>query len=123
MNSPEAELLVGAPDAVHVSTNAFGRGRAVYFSDYLHNAQNMRLLYRAILWASGQENELKKWHSTHINTDCAYYPEVEQFIVMNNAEHALNTIVYTANAKSANVTLKPLEMKWFTFDEINRICK
>jgi len=123
LNSLGAELLVGAHDAVHVSTNAFGRGRAVYLAEYLHNAQNMRLLYRAVLWASRQENELRKWYTTHIDTDCAYYPDVEQFIVMNNTEQALNTTVYLANGKSASVALKPLEMKWFTLNEINRICK
>ena len=123
LNSEDVELLAGTPDAVHLSKNTFGKGKAVYFADYLHSTQNMRLLYRAILWASGQENELRRWFSSDINTDCAYYPEVEEFVVMNNTEQARNTTVYNANGKSARLSLKPLEMKWFTLNEFNRLCK
>ncbi len=123
LNSESAELLAGTPNAVQLSTNKFGRGRSVYFANYLHNAQNMRILYRAILWASGQEDGLRKWFSTDINTECACYPEVGQFVVMNNSEQDRNTTVYNADGRSANIFLKPLEMKWFTLDEFNRICQ
>ncbi|MGA3288597.1 MAG: 1,3-beta-galactosyl-N-acetylhexosamine phosphorylase [Bacteroidota bacterium] len=123
LNSESAELLAGAPNAVLLSTNKFGKGRSVYFTNYLHNAQNMRILYRAILWVSGQEDGLRRWFSTNINTDCACYPEVGQFVVMNNSEQDRNTTVYNADGRSANIFLKPLEMKWSTLDEFNRICK
>ena len=123
LNSEGAELLAGTADAVHLSTNTFGRGKAVYFADYLHGAQNIRLLYRAILWASGQENELRRWFSSDINTDCAYYPEVEEFVVMNNTEQTRKTTVYDANGKSARLSLKSLEMKWLALNELNRLCK
>jgi 1,3-beta-galactosyl-N-acetylhexosamine phosphorylase len=123
LSSDTAELLSGIPDAVELSTNSFGRGRAVYFAGYLHNACNMRLLYRSILWASGQENEMKKWFTSDINTDCACYPEVEQFLVINNSEQPRDTTVYNGDGKSAKIGLKPLEMKWFTLTEINQICK
>jgi 1,3-beta-galactosyl-N-acetylhexosamine phosphorylase len=123
LNSEETELLAGTPDAVLLSTHAFGKGRSVYFADYLHNPQNMRLLYRAILWASGLENELRRWFSTDINTDCAFYPEAEQFVVMNNSEQTLNTTVYNADGKSAKIFLNPMAMKWFTLNEFNQICK
>ena len=123
LNSRGAELLAGTADAVHLSTNTFGGGRAVYFADYLHSAQNIRLLYRAILWASGQKNELRRWFSSDINTDCAYYPEVEELVIMNNTEQTQKTTVYDANGKSARLSLKPLEMKWLTLNEFNRLCK
>jgi len=123
LNSECAELLAGTPTAVQLSTNKFGKGRSVYFANYLHNAQNMRILYRTILWASGQEDGLRKWFSTDINTECACYPEVGQFVVMNNSELDRNTTVYNADGRSANIFLKPLEMKWFALDEFNRICK
>jgi 1,3-beta-galactosyl-N-acetylhexosamine phosphorylase len=123
LNSEEAQLLAGTSDAVLLSTNIFGKGRSVYFANYLHNPQNMRLIHRAILWVSGQEDELRKWFSIDTNTDCAYYPEVEQFVVMNNSEQNRNTTVYNADGKSADIFLKPLEMKWFTLNEFNQICK
>jgi 1,3-beta-galactosyl-N-acetylhexosamine phosphorylase len=123
LNSESSELLAGTPNAVQLSTNKFGKGRSVYFANYLHNAQNMRILYRTILWASGQEDGLRKWFSADINTECACYPEVGQFVVMNNSEQDRNTTVFNADGRSANIFLKPLEMKWFTLDEFNRICK
>jgi 1,3-beta-galactosyl-N-acetylhexosamine phosphorylase len=123
LNSESAELLAGTPNAVLLSTNKFGKGRSVYFTNYLHNAQNMRILYRSILWVSGQEDGLRRWFSTDINTDCACYPEVKQFVVMNNSEQDRNTTVYNADGRSANIFLKPLEMKWFALDEFDRICK
>ena len=123
LDSKTAELLAGGSDSVQLAVNTFGKGRAVYFADYVHCPQNMRLLYRAILWASRQEGQLRKWFSTNINTDCAYYPEVEEFVVMNNCEEPVETTVYNASGKSTKLSLEPLEMKWFTLNEINRICK
>jgi 1,3-beta-galactosyl-N-acetylhexosamine phosphorylase len=121
--SKDAELLAGTPDAVQMSTNTFGKGRAVYFADYIHNAINMRLLHRALLWVSGQERELTRWFSSDIHTDCAFYPEVEEFVVMNNSEQVRETTVYNANGKSVKLSLKPMEMKWFTLSEFNHLCK
>ncbi|NQT27728.1 1,3-beta-galactosyl-N-acetylhexosamine phosphorylase [candidate division KSB1 bacterium] len=123
INSPDSELLAGAPDAVHLSTHSYGKGRAVYFSDYLLSAQNMRLLHRAILWASNLENELHKWFTSNIHTDCAFYPEVEEFIVMNNYEQDKETTIYSGDGKSSNISLGPMEMKWFKLTELNEILK
>ena len=123
LNSGDAELLAGPADAVHLSTHAFGEGRAVYLAEYLHTPENIRILYRAILWASAQENELRKWFSSDINTDCAYYPEVDEFVIMNNSEQKIETTVYCDDEKSVKVSLGSLEMKWFTLSEFNRLCK
>ncbi|MFC1568718.1 1,3-beta-galactosyl-N-acetylhexosamine phosphorylase [bacterium] len=123
INSPDTELLSGTPDSVHLSAHQFYQGRAVYFADYLHTAQNMRLLHRAILWAAGQENELKHWFSSNINTDCAFYPEAAEFVVMNNTEQIQETTVFQADGKSAKLTLKSMEMKWFALDELNKQCE
>lgn len=123
LSSEEAELLAGTPDKVLLSTNSFGKGRAVYLADYKHDAENIRVLYRAILWAAGLENELKRWLSSNVNTDCAYYPEVKEFVVMNNTEEPQNTTVYNAYCQSTSLSLEPMEMKWFTLDEINQLCE
>ncbi|MBN2011663.1 1,3-beta-galactosyl-N-acetylhexosamine phosphorylase [candidate division KSB1 bacterium] len=123
ISSSDAELLAGTSNAVHLATHTFGNGKAVYFADYMHNGQNMRLLHRAILWASGKEGELRRWFSSNIHTDCAFYPEVDEFVVMNNSEQDVTTTVFNGDGKSTFVNLKPLEMRWFTLDEINRLCK
>ncbi len=119
----DAVLLAGTPDNVLLSANIFGSGRSVYFADYLHNAQNMRLLHRALLWVSQQEAELKKWFTSNIHTDCAFYPEVKEFVVMNNSEQVRQTTVYDGNGKSAKFILKPMEMKWLSRNEFDNLCK
>jgi 1,3-beta-galactosyl-N-acetylhexosamine phosphorylase len=116
-----AELLAGAPDGVQLSTNTFGRGRAVYLSSYLHTPQNMRLLHRAILWASGQETALRRWFTSDTHTDCAFYPEVGQFVVVNNCEQECKTTIYDGQGGSASLALAPLEMRWLTLDELGAV--
>jgi 1,3-beta-galactosyl-N-acetylhexosamine phosphorylase len=120
--SEEARLLAGTPDNVLLSTNPFGKGRAVYMADYKHNAENIRLVFRAILWAANREKELNKWFSSNPHTDCAYYPDVKKFIVMNNTEENRETTVYNGDGRTARFSLAPLEMKWFELDEINQLC-
>ena len=123
LSSENAELLAGKPDKVLLSTNTFGKGKAVYLADYKHNFENTRLLYRIILWSASLENELQKWFSTNLNTDCAYYPQVKEFVVINNTDDLQNTTVYNANGQTASLSLKPMEMKWLTLDEVNQLCK
>ena len=122
LSSEKTELLAGTHDKVLLSTHAFGKGRAVYLANYKHNPENIRILYRAILWAAGLENKLKIWFSSNYNTDCAYYPQVKEFIVMNNTNVSQKTTVYNSDGKSTDISLKPMEMTWFTLDQINQNC-
>jgi len=121
--NPEAELLAGTPDSIQLSTNKFGEGRAVYFADYLLTPENMRLLHRAILWISNQEDTLYKWFSSHIHTECAYYPEVEELVIMNNSEQRLETTLYITKEKTTQLTLNPMEMRWIEAEELEEIFK
>ncbi|MGA2916817.1 MAG: 1,3-beta-galactosyl-N-acetylhexosamine phosphorylase [Sedimentisphaerales bacterium] len=123
LSSEKAELLAGAPDKVLLSAHTFGKGRAVYLADYKHCPENIRMVFRAILWAAGLENKLKIWFSSNYNTDCAYYPQVKEFVVMNNSDVCQKTTVYNADGKSADVSLNPMEMKWFTLEQINQMCE
>ena len=116
-----AELLAGQPDKVLISTNQFGSGKAVYFANYLHNAENTRLFYRAILWASNQTEALTCWETSNVNTDCAYYLQVKEFVVMNNSEEIQTTIVYNQTGQEANITLEPLQIKWFDAEQIDQL--
>jgi 1,3-beta-galactosyl-N-acetylhexosamine phosphorylase len=122
ISSDKAELLAGTGDKVLLSTHTFGKGRAVYLADYKHNSENIRIVHRAILWAAGLENKLKIWFSSNYNTDCAYYPQVKEFVVMNNTEVSQKTTVYNEEGKSADISLKSMEMKWFTLEQINQNC-
>jgi 1,3-beta-galactosyl-N-acetylhexosamine phosphorylase len=122
ISGDKTELLAGEFNKVLLAVNSFGKGRTVYMADYLHKPENIRLVFRAIIWAAGLENKLQKWFSSNYNTDCAYYPQVKEFVIMNNTQENQKTKVYNGTGKSANISLKPMEMKWFTLDEINNKC-
>jgi len=122
LSSAKTELLAGTPDKVLLATHAFGKGRAVYMADYLHTPENIRLFYRVVLWSAGLENKLKIWFSSNYNTDCACYPQTKEFVVMNNTEESQKTTIYNETGKSAEISLMPMEMKWFTLEQINRKC-
>jgi 1,3-beta-galactosyl-N-acetylhexosamine phosphorylase len=122
LSGESTELLAGDFNRVLLSANAFGKGRAVYMADYLHTPENIRLAFRAIIWSQHLENKLQIWFSSNYNTDCAYYPQVKEFVVMNNTNEIQKTKIYNQAGKSANISLKPMEMKWFTLSEINKKC-
>ena len=62
---------------------------------------------------------MSDYHVPGVVTRTFFYPEVEEFVVMNNSEENRETNVYNANGKSDKLSLKPLEMKWFTLNELN----
>ena len=123
LTSQTSELIAGTAENVVMSTNVFGKGRSVYMNGYSDNAENGRLLYRAILWASGLEGEIKKWFSSNPYTDCAYYPAEEEFVVANTSDNIQETILYNSESQPGSITLAPMEIKWFTLEEINKLCR
>ncbi|MBN1780172.1 1,3-beta-galactosyl-N-acetylhexosamine phosphorylase [bacterium] len=121
VSSPGTELLAGSGTEVILAANTYGRGRSVYFAGYLHHPFNMRLLHRALLWASGQEKEMKRWFSSNMHTDCAFYPDVDEFVVMNNSEQEQDTTVYDQEGNAIRFSLEPMEMKWLTRTELQQL--
>lgn len=122
INSDETELLAGTPDKVLLSTHNFGKGKAVYMADYLHTPENIRLFFRTILWTTGLEKKMKLWFTSNYNTDCACYPQVNQFVVMNNTDLSQRTTIYNDTGRSTETSLMPMEMKWFTLEQLNSLC-
>ena len=55
------EILVQKDHEVQMAVRTFGKGRSVYISGLPYSFENSRLLYRAVIWASGDEKNLKKW--------------------------------------------------------------
>ena len=119
-----AVLLGGTGDAVQMAANTFGKGKAVYLSEFNLTPEHNRLFWRAVVWTMGLEEEaLTKWATSNICTDCAFYPETNQFVVMNNTEEPQTSTVFNGEGKSVELSFESLEMKWFTADELDDICK
>ena len=109
---PATQLL--AANGLHVMAAAkeFGRGRSVFFGALPYDLTNSRLLHRAIFWAAGRENELKKWFCENVNTDCAYYPKTGKWVVVNNSDKPQTTVVYNGQGKATKVTVKAYASVW-----------
>jgi 1,3-beta-galactosyl-N-acetylhexosamine phosphorylase len=115
-NSRSTQVLKTNNDGLHIhmAANNFGAGRGVYMAGLPYSLENSRLLHRALFWAAGKENELNKWFSSNLNTDCAAYSETGNFAVVNNSDVRQETIVYDGQGKEFKISLKSHELKWFS---------
>ncbi len=97
---------------VKLAANACGKGRGVYIAGLPYSAQNARLLYRAMFWSAGKENELKRAFVSDPATECTYYPEMKKYAVINNAAEAKKTVFYDIDGNEKELALGPGEIVW-----------
>ncbi len=89
-----AQLLQLDDESVDIAAHAAGKGRAVYFAGLPYNADNTRLLHRAIYWAAGREQEFAShWTSTNPDVEVAVFPATGKALVMNNSTAPAGTVV------------------------------
>jgi len=93
-------------------TNTYGKGRSIYFAGLPYSPQNCRLLLRAIYWAAGKENEMKKYYVSNVNTEVAAFEEVGQIAVINNTTDELVTDLFVHGEKVETLHMKPMELRW-----------
>lgn len=97
---------------VKLSANEYHQGRTVYMAGLGYNAQNARLLYRAMLWCAKKENELYKAFSTNMQVECNYYPASGKYALVNNSDRTQTTIFYDVSGKAEEICLKANEIIW-----------
>ncbi|MBO6263878.1 MAG: 1,3-beta-galactosyl-N-acetylhexosamine phosphorylase [Clostridia bacterium] len=97
---------------VKMAVNKFGKGRSFYATGLKYNAENARLLYRAILWCADKENSLKKAFSTDVYTECSYYPEKKLYAIINNSDEERKTVFYDIDGNSCEYTLQGGQLIW-----------
>ena len=110
-----AEILVQREKEVQLAVNKFGSGRSVYISGLPYSFENSRILLRAVLWSANSEQELTKWFSTNFNVDVHAFLPNRKYCVVNNTYEPQDTVVYTADKKPYPISLKPNEIKWYSF--------
>ena len=106
-----ATVLADSNRQVRIAVNSFGSGRGVYFSGYRVNPQNIRMLFRAILWAAKQEEAIDLWIPKNINTECAYFPSSKKLVVINNGGEIETTFVKDETGNIIKVTLDEYGIK------------
>ena len=113
----EGACVIRAVDGgVQLAVNSFGEGRCVYISGLPYSFENSRLLYRAILWSAGAEEELRQWFSTNYNVEVHAYVENKKYCVVNNTYEPQETVVYKGNGESFSVFMEANEIRWYEID-------
>ena len=95
------QVLADREGSPRLATNAFGRGRSVYFSGFKFTHENTRLLHRALFWVAAQEASWPVWACSNPRTECAFFPAKKKLVVINNAGADEETTVTLADGKSA----------------------
>jgi len=108
----DTDVLAMEEGDVTLAAHPFGQGRSVYMAGLPYSPENTRLLLRAIYWAASEEELMKKWYTTNIQTECAAYPEAGMFVVINNSYDKQETSVYKEDGSKVDVTLNPMGYQW-----------
>ena len=95
-----------------LACNCYYEGRSVYMAGLIYNAENTRLLYRAMLWCAHKENELKKCFSSNINVECNYYPGEAKYALVNNTSVPQTTSFYDKNGAMNTYTVPENKIVW-----------
>jgi len=107
-------VLVEREKEVQLAVNTFGKGRAVYITGLPYSFENSRLFYRAVLWSTGDEANLRRWFSTNYNVEVHAYPENGKYCVVNNTYEPQSTTVYLGDGSSFELELEANQIVWYT---------
>lgn len=92
--------------------NEYGKGRSVYFTGLPYSPQNCRILLRAIYYAAHQEDEMKKYYVTNVDTEVAVFEKSGKIAVINNSKEPKKTDLYVFGELKYSLDMEPMEMKW-----------
>lgn len=81
----------GNPD---FTIHNFGKGFGVYMSGFAFTPENTRMLLNLMIYTADRESE-GLYLTDNVYTECAYYPEAEKLVVINNSDKK-----QTANIKT-----------------------
>ena len=108
-----ATVLVHRQKEVQMAVNEYGKGRCVYISGLPYSFENSRVLYRAILWSTHDEDGLHKWFSSNFNVEVHAYVKNGKYCVVNNTYEPQSTTVYRGDGSSFTLNLDANEIRWY----------
>ena len=107
-----SEIICNRNGDLMLSSNDYGKGRAIYIAGLPYSAENTRILYRSLYYASHKESEMKKWYCDDMNCEVSAYLEENKYAIINNSNEEVETFVYDGEGKAELVLMKPAEIKW-----------
>lgn len=90
----KAEVLAANGNNPLFTRNSFGKGCGIYLSSFTVTNENTRMLLNLILQA-GKEPLDGNYLTDNPDMECAYYPESDTLVVLNNADTTQETLVRT----------------------------
>lgn len=110
---PQATVVKKIGKDIQLAVHEFGQGKSVYISGLPYSFENSRILYRAIFWAAGKKDEMKRWYSINYNTEVNYYPSTNKYCIVNNTYEPQDTVIYDGNGKARKMHLEANDIFWF----------
>jgi len=89
----KATVLDANGDDIKLSIYNFGKGLGVYMSGFEYSLPNTRLLLNLILFGTKWEDY--KYLSSNANIDCAYFPNSNKLVLINNSNRLQYTKIET----------------------------
>ena len=108
IRQPGVQVLAEKDHLPLITANRFKKGRAMYLSSFRVSPEAIRMLLRAILYVSGNEEGIGMYCCDNLYTECAYYPEISRLVVINNSGEEQTAGIRTEEGE-VSVTLKPFE--------------
>lgn len=96
-----------------IIAHPFGNGYGIYLSGFCYNLENTRFLLNLILKYTGTTQ--KEFVTENPYTECAYYPDAKQLVIINNSTNPQSTAVtihgkrYTADLQEYETVIIPVE--------------
>ena len=109
------QVLDAADGQVRLAASHFGAGRTVYATGLPYNADNSRLLHRAIFWAAGAESDFERWAAVDPRVEVATYPG-GQLLAFNNTLEPVTTQVHTPRGPRT-IHLEAGGQQWLLSDD------
>ena len=105
---PDTMILRQIDKEVQMAVNSFGEGRGVYISGLPYSC----VLYRAILWAAHDEENLHRWFSSNYNVEVHAYVKNGKYCIVNNTYEPQDTTVYKGDGTSFDLHMEANEIIW-----------
>jgi beta-D-galactosyl-(1->4)-L-rhamnose phosphorylase len=91
----QAQVVKSEEDQLQYTINKFGQGKGIYMPSFRHTLENTRMLLNSIRLASGEWDE-DAYLTDNLYTECAYYPESQILVTINNSDKPQKTRVKTS---------------------------